>query len=221
MKVFIVGAGGHSRVVYEILSYNRNFEVVGFTDNVMKEPDEKIFGKPIIGKHSIWPKLYKEGLRHTIVAIGDNHIRKQRFDDLLNQDFEMINAIHPSARISPSVRMGKGNVVGPGAIINTNARIGEDCIINSGAVVEHECRIDDHVHIAPRSCIAGRTNIGELTFVGMGSVVKEYLTIGRNVTIGAGSVVLKDFPNDVLVAGVPAVIKKRKKYVRDEEINLI
>jgi sugar O-acyltransferase (sialic acid O-acetyltransferase NeuD family) len=209
MKIFIVGAGGHARVVYDILSYDRTFEVVGFTDNVLKRPNEKIFGKPVLGKHEIWPELYNKGIRAAIVAVGDNNIRARHFYKLKKLGFELINAIHPNSSVAASAKTGKGVVVSAGAIINTNARIGSNCIINSRAVVEHECRIGNHVHVAPGACIAGRTKIGERSFIGIGSVVKEYLTIGRNVVVGAGSVVLDDVPDSVMVAGAPAAIKKR------------
>jgi acetyltransferase-like isoleucine patch superfamily enzyme len=43
----------------------------------------------------------------------------------------------------------------------------------------------------------------------MGAIVIERLTIGAGVTIAAGSVVTKDVPDHALVAGAPAVIKKR------------
>jgi len=208
VKVFIVGAGGHARVVYDILSYDRNFEVVGFTDNVIKRPNEKIFGKPVLGKHEIWPELCRKGIRAAIVAVGDNNIRAQYFHKLKKLGFELISAIHPKSSIAPSAKIGEGTVVCAGAIVSTNVRVGEDCIINSRAVVEHECRIGNHVHIAPGACIAGRTKIGEKSFIGIGSVVKEYITIGKNVVVGAGSVVLDDVPDNVMVAGAPAVIKK-------------
>ena len=40
------------------------------------------------------------------------------------------------------------------------------------------------------------------------AVVAGGITVGNNVTIGAGSVVLKDVPDNCLVAGVPAKIIK-------------
>lgn len=210
MKVFIVGAGGQARVVYDIISYDRSFEVIGFTDIVLRTPNEKIFGKPVLGKHEIWPELYNKGIKAAIVAIGDNNIRAQHFYKLKKLGFELINAIHPNSSIAPSAKTGKGVVVSSGAIINTNARIGNNCIVNTGSVVEHECIVANHVHIAPRVCVAGRTRIGEKSFIGIGSVVKEYLTIGRNVVVGAGSVVLDDVPDNVMVAGIPAVVKKKR-----------
>ncbi len=183
--------------------------MIGFTDDVIKKPDETIFGKPIVGPHSIWEKLKKQGIKTAIVAIGDNKIRAQRFEQLCKLGINIINAIHPKATIAPSVEIGKGVVVCSGAIINTLAKIGNNCIINTGAIVDHEDLIGDNVHIAPGVALAGRVTVKENTFIGLGSVVKEYVTIGKNVIIGAGSVVLKDIPDNTMAAGTPAEIKKK------------
>ena len=43
----------------------------------------------------------------------------------------------------------------------------------------------------------------------MGSSVAHDISIGENSTIGAGAVVLENVPDNVLVAGIPAVIKKK------------
>ena len=40
-------------------------------------------------------------------------------------------------------------------------------------------------------------------------MILERLTIGRGVTIAAGSLVKRDIPDHALVAGDPAVVKKR------------
>ena len=52
--------------------------------------------------------------------------------------------------------------------------------------------------------LAGSVKVGKSTFIGAGAVIKQGVNIGNNVIIGAGSVVLKDVPNNVTWAGVPA-----------------
>lgn len=212
MKIAIIGAGGQARVVYEILSYDRNIEVFAFVDNVVRGSDEHIMGIPVMGDHSVLPKLITNGVRGAIIAVGDNEIRAAHFEKLRGMGLEMVNAVHPTSSITPSVKLGSGVTIAMGAIISTGARIGNNVIINTGAIIDHEDEIEDHVHVGPGCSIAGRVTIKRSTLIGIGSVVRDYLTIGKNTIIGAGSVVLEDIPDNVVAAGVPAkVIKPRNE----------
>jgi len=208
VKVVIIGAGGHARVVYEILKHEKNIEIAAFVDIVKHGSGERILGVPILGDHSVLPKLLKNGVAGAIIAVGNNKIRTGHFKELENMGFELINAIHPTAHIAGNIKIGKGVVIGAGAIIATCAEIGNNVIVNTGAVVEHECVIEDNVHIAPGTILAGRVTVKKGAFVGAGSVVKEYVTIGENVTIGAGSVVLEDILPNAVAVGSPARIVK-------------
>jgi sugar O-acyltransferase (sialic acid O-acetyltransferase NeuD family) len=209
MKIVIIGAGGQARIVYEILSYNRNVEVVAFIDNVTHNNDEYIMGIPVMGGHSVIPKLIKEGVRGAAVAVGDNKIRAAHYEKLRDMGLEMVSAIHPSTIIAPSARTGNGVTIAMGAIISTGSIIGNNVIINTGATIDHEDNIEDHAHIGPGCSLAGRVTVKKGAFVGIGSVIREYLTVGENAVIGAGSVVLEDIPDNVVAVGTPAkVIKK-------------
>lgn len=209
MKTVIVGAGGQARIVCDILSYDRNVDVVGFTDNDVPDSNERIFGRPILGRHEDIADIVAEhGIRAAVVAIGDNVVRAERYEMLRSVGLKVLNAIHPSAVISPTATIGEGNVVSPGAFVNTLARIGDNCIINTGAIVEHEVTVGSHVHLAPGVIVAGRVTIGDMTFIGAGSVVREYLMVGERVVVGAGSVVLGEVPSGVMVAGAPATVRK-------------
>ena len=51
--------------------------------------------------------------------------------------------------------------------------------------------------------------IGEDAWLGSGVIVCPGVRIGKRCIVAAGSVVIRDVPDDCLVAGNPAVIKKR------------
>lgn len=53
--------------------------------------------------------------------------------------------------------------------------------------------------------------IGDNVWIGARSVILPGVKIGNNVVIAAGSVVIRDVPDNVVVAGVPAIIKKQIK----------
>jgi sugar O-acyltransferase (sialic acid O-acetyltransferase NeuD family) len=218
MKTIIVGAGGHSRVVYDILRYDHNTEVIAFVDNTPRGSEETIMGVPVRGDHDVIPTLVEEeDVGGFIIAVGDNEIRRGHFKKILDMGLEPVSAIHPEAYISKTATVGSGTVVASGVNVSTNADIGENSILNTGAIVDHETTIGEHVHVAPGSTVAGRVSIGELTFVGMGSTVRDYVDVGENVTVGAGSVVLEDVPSNVTIAGAPAEIKSEKDAKTDEK----
>lgn len=211
MKIIIIGAGGHARVVNEVLRHyhDKNIEVLSFIDNLPNKTGEEIMGIPVKGDHSIIPNLIKEeGINGYIVAIGDNSIRTQYFDDIMAMGIEPINAIHPNAHISYDAKINKGVVIATGSTIATKAEIGNNSIINTGAIIEHETIIEDNVHVASGSVIAGRVKVKKGSFIGAGSVIKEYITIGENAIIGAGSIVLNDIPDNVTAVGAPAKVIK-------------
>lgn len=51
--------------------------------------------------------------------------------------------------------------------------------------------------------------IGDNVWVGARAVILPGVKIGNNVVVAAGSVVTKDIPDNRLVAGVPAIVKKQ------------
>ena len=54
-----------------------------------------------------------------------------------------------------------------------------------------------------------RVVIGDNVWIGAGAIVLPGVVIGNNCVVAAGSVVISNVPDNVMVAGVPAVIKKK------------
>lgn len=204
MKCLIIGAGGHGKVVLEILRAGRKYQPVGFIDADPSLAKQTIGGLKVLGAANVLPKLKAQKIKHAIVAIGDNRARQSYAQVLTQQGFSLINAVHPRAVIAESAKLGKGVVIAAGAMVGTEAVIGDLAIVNTGALVEHECVIDPAAHIGPTAALAGRVRVGELAFVGLGAKVIQCLTIGPEAIIGAGAVVIRDVPAKVTVVGVPA-----------------
>jgi UDP-perosamine 4-acetyltransferase len=209
-KIILVGAGGHCKVIIDIIKSNGKFEIVGITDKEVS-PGNNILGVPIIGDDSVLPDVYKSGVRNAFVCIGalnNLKVRDKIQKNLNNIGFETPILIHPKAIVSPFAKIKSGTCVMAGAVINPGTTIAENCIINSGAVIEHDCNIGRNVHISPRACICGGVSIKEHSHIGAGSTIIQSINIGREVKIGAGAVVISDIGENVTAVGIPAKVIK-------------
>jgi len=197
-RVILIGAGGHGKVIADVVSAAGD-EVVGFLDD---NRERKMCGSyPVLGAVK---DVHRFSDCRFIVSIGSNGVRRK-----IAEAFPSVHwytAIHPSAVISPSVKIGKGTVVMPCVVINAEAEIGCHCIINTAAVVEHENRIGDYVHISPRAALAGNVTVGEQSHIGIGACVRNNITICAGCTIGAGAAVVKDITQSGVYVGIPARI---------------
>lgn len=186
--MFLYGAGGHAKVIMDILKAEGKQVEALIDDN---EGVDELMGVKVL--HNV-----NCGISPLIVSIGNNRIRR-----LIAEKVDAVfgRAIHPSAIISDSVKIGVGTVVMQGAIIQACTQIGRHCIVNTGATIDHECVIDDFVHISPGTTLCGNVHVGEGTWIGAGTVVIPGVKIGKWTVIGAGSVVDKDIPDGVLALG--------------------
>jgi len=211
MDVVLIGAGGHGKVVLDILRAAGVHKPVGFLDADPQLTGQIVNGLPVLGQVNLLPKLKAQKVKAAIISIGDNLPRRRYFQKVLDQGFELINAIHPSSQISSTVRMGRNIVVAAGAVICTDAHIGDSVIVNTSAVIDHECRIGRTVHICPSATLAGRVQVGDEAFIGMGCNIIQCLKIGAHAIVGAGAVVIEDVPDSATVVGVPARVIKLEK----------
>lgn len=203
MKIVIIGAGGHGRVVLDILREAKTQEVYGFLD---ANPDLRgtiVDGIEVLGDMS-QINIQNWWLEGAIVAIGDNTVRNEYADKLTEAGVELANAIHPYSCIAQTAKIGKNVVICAGVTVCSHAAIGDSVILNTGCIVEHGSRICRESHIGPGATLAGNVTVEQGAFVGGGATVLPNITIRRNATVGAGAVVTHDVPANTTVAGVPA-----------------
>jgi sugar O-acyltransferase (sialic acid O-acetyltransferase NeuD family) len=207
VKVVGIGAGGHAKVVIDILNLMKGYELVGLLDLDQSLWETTVMGVSVLGDDSLLPQLQRDGVGLAFIGVGsaaDTGPRKRIYQDATATGFKIVDAIHPNAVIALSAVIGDGATVMAGTIINPGAKLGNNVIINTGSVVEHDCTIGDHAHIATGARLAGTVSVGSGAHIGAGAVVRQSINIGERAIVGAGAVVVKDVEPDTTVVGVPA-----------------
>ncbi len=210
-KVIIWGAGGHAKVVADILRLS-GLEVVGFLDEVNSgRRGQPFFGSVVLGGAEQLDSLLHGGVRCAFVGFGNNRRRLEVGNLLESRGFELVKAIHPAAVVAADVKLGVGTMVAAGAVVNPGSGIGKNVIVNTRASIDHDCVVDDGAHVGPGASVAGSVTIGRCAWLGIGSTIIDKKHLGSDSIVGAGGVVIHDVPDGATVAGVPARMLQHAK----------
>lgn len=195
MRLVIIGASGHGKVVADI-ARRCGYQDIVFLDS---NPNLSICGGyPVLGSEDMAEEL--DG--NLFIAIGNGKVREKLMKRFLHRFFPVL--VHPNATIADDVTLGRGTVVMAGAVINPNVKIGCGVIVNTTSSIDHDCVIGDYVHVAVGARLCGAVSVGSGTWIGAGSVISNNITVCSNVTIGAGAVVIRDIERLGTYVGVPA-----------------
>ncbi len=205
-RVFVYGASGHGKVVGDILLACHHPDFAGFIDDRPDLRNNMVLGLPVLGDG---PWLQEQAGRTQVgvaLGIGDNFVRRGLFEKCAQWGAELITAVHPTAAVSRSARVGRGTVVMAQAAINADARIGRGVIVNTSSVIEHDVEIGDFAAVSPNASMGGASRLGPLSHLCLGAAAIPGVNIGSCAIVGAGAVVVRDIPDGVVAFGVPARI---------------
>jgi sugar O-acyltransferase (sialic acid O-acetyltransferase NeuD family) len=213
MDVLIIGAGGHGRVVLDIIRTASEHAVVGFLDADASLAGQRVAGVPVLGAVNLLSRLKaQQRAAAAIVAIGDARVRRSHARLVEDAGLQLLTVVHPHATVASTATIGRNVVIAAGARVCADANIADGVIVNTNAVVEHECEVAAESHICPGALLAGRVRVGAGAFIGLGAKIIPCVSIGAEATIGAGAVVLQDVPAQATAVGVPArIIRTRQR----------
>lgn len=206
-KLYIVGAGGHGKVVADAAQKMGNWDEIFFLDDNQK--GKIVLNFQVINNVSAF-KIYKKNNSEFIVAIGDNETRQKITEILLSNDCSVATVIHPFSSIGEDVHIGKGTVIMAGVVINPSTKIGKGCIINTSASVDHDCIIENYVHLSPGVHIAGNVIVKNKVWLGIGTTVANNLSIYPGIITGASANVVNELINIGTYVGNPAKIRSKE-----------
>ena len=203
-KVVIIGAGGHAKVIADIIEKSGDI-IYGFLDDNLPVDTKIVKEYKVLGKIDKCIELQNNEDIYFIIGIGNNYFRK-KINDVYKLKY--YTAIHPTAVIAINTNIKEGSVIMANSCINTSSKIGRHCIINTGTIIEHDCYVGDYIHISPNATLCGTVTVGEFTHIGAGVTIINNINITSDCIIGAGGVVVKDIKEKGTYVGVP--VKKIK-----------
>ena len=179
-------------------------------------PDVAIEGKSVIGENC----EIRSGTRITNSRLGNNVVIKDHCV-IIDSEIESNCSVGPFAHLRMNTRLEENSVVGNFVEVKKSrlgrgsksmhltylgdATIGEKTNIGAGTITCNYDGKDKH-----------QTIIEDDVRIGSDTMLVAPVKVGRGSVTAAGSVVTKDVPPDTLVAGVPAVVKKRLRERADE-----
>lgn len=165
MRLIILGAGGYGRTVADVAAQTGAYETILFLDDNSQAED-------VIGKCA-------EFINHTdentifYPAFGNNEGRVSWLKRLTENGCKVATIVHPTAYVSPTVRMAEGNAVLPHAIVNTGCEVKAGCIINCGAIVDHGCVLEEGTHVCLGAIVKAENRIPKCMKIEAGEVIQN------------------------------------------------
>lgn len=204
----IVGASGHAKEVFDIC---QNTENLYFFDNVTGYEKSVLFDKKIIQSFDELQELTTN--KDFILGLGGVLHRNNLYQKFLDLGFTPNSIIAKNAQVSSSANLGDGLNIMSFVFIGPDSKIGKGSLINAHSSIHHDVVIGDFVEISPGAKILGNSTIGAFSTIGTNATILPKIKIGKNVIVAAGAVVTTDVPDNCMVAGVPAQIKKELKPI--------
>lgn len=204
LPVIVVGAGGHARVLIEMLGRS-GIEIIGLVDPAHRV-GICINDISVIGDDSVIDNYANSDIRlvNGIGALPGQYKRISIAEKFRSKGYQFRTVIDPNTCIASDVEVSEGVQIMPGVIIQPGAKIGQDTILNTGVNVDHDCQIGANVHIAPGSTLSGNVTVLDGVHIGTGTTVIQSVEIGAKSIIGAGCVILSD-------------VKENQKIVQKKE----
>ncbi len=196
--VIVLGAGGHAKVLIEIL-IKRKIEVLGLSIKSTHKPEENNYR--LFSDDEVMRKFSPEEI-NLVNGVGSMPNHNDRYDlsrTYAEKGYNFISISHPTSIISSEVKIFEGAQILAGTFIGSGSSIGTGTIINSQSSIDHDCEIQEYCHIAPGVTCSGHVKIGNFVHVSPGVTVINNIKIGDNSIINPGVILTDNVPSNSIV----------------------
>jgi sugar O-acyltransferase (sialic acid O-acetyltransferase NeuD family) len=212
-EIIILGTNGNCidilDTINEINSISQKYKCIGFLDDNPDNLGQEYYGIKVIGSLS-QAKTFSDAYFVNGIGSSLNFWKKKSIIEKTMIPLERFETIiHPTASVSTFSQIGLGTVIFQNVTIASNVKIGNHVIILPNSVISHDDIIGDYTCITGGVCVSGGVTIGESCYLGTNCSVIGDIHVGDYCLIGMGSNVLKDIPENSVVFGNPATIKRK------------
>jgi len=209
-ELVIIGAEGFAREAHDLAYYcygvdNKDLRVKGFLSDNPSNIQELGY-PPVIAKVAEYIPQSNDVF---FCAIGKPESRKKTVEIILEKGGQFINLIHPTAVISPSVKLGIGVGIKPYCVLASDVSIGDFTFLQSSVIMGHDVRIGKYCQINSFSFFAGYVHVHDRCVINAGARLIQNTVVEEGSIVGMGSVVLNRVKSGTTVFGIPA---KRIRY---------
>lgn len=213
---FVIGAGGHGKVVTDTL-ISMGETVRTITDLDPLKHGHAILGIPVAGDDSL---IAEQDPKNIYLALGVGigaggvseglELRRSIYNRFTERGYAFGQVIDPSAIVSVNTELGCGVQIMSGSIVQPGVRVEENAIINTHSSVDHDCIIGAHSHVAPGCTLGGGVTVEEGAHISIGAIIAPNVRVGAGSVVAAGATVLNDVAPGSFVCGTPAKEKDNK-----------
>lgn len=169
-QILVIGAGGHSKVVTEIINSKAEWEIVAYLDENVEA--STFLAKPLV-KTIEEAKQFFPYVNNAFVAIGSNLDRRKWHAILKKNGYQIPWFNHNPSIVSLSANIGDGSLLTTNSVAGPSCVIGEGVIVNTGAILDHDTIIGSFAHIRQGSIICGGAQVEPDFVVSPDSVIEK------------------------------------------------